>query len=339
MTCRATSVWAWICVAIGIAALAGCGLESDQIVLRLAETHPRDYPTTEANYEFARLVEERSGGRIRIEVYHSAQLGEEREVIEQVQFGAIDLTRVSISPLSSFVPKLDALQMPFLYEGAEPMWAVLRGNIGREMLETLEQADFVGLNYYDSGARSFYNTRGEFRHPDDMAGLQIRVQESRLMMDLVQALGAVATPMPFGEVYSALQTGVIDGAENNWPSYYSTSHYEVAPYFSVNEHSRVPEVTIMSRLAMDRLAEEDQQLIRQAAWDAMDYQIERWKAFEAEAEQRIRDAGNTITEREAIDVDAFRERVQPLYDRLPEDQRNLVERIRDRAASLPADAS
>lgn len=328
MTCRTPAVWALVGAAAWIAALAGCAADGDQIVLRLAETHPRDYPTTDANYEFARLVHERSEGRIRIEVYHSSQLGEERGVIEQVLFGALDMTRVSVSPLASFVPELDALQMPFLYDGPDHMWEVLRSDVGREMLDTLEQADFVGLNYYDSGARSFYNTRREIRHPDDMAGMQIRVQESRLMMDLVQALGAVPTPMPFGEVYSALQTGVIDGAENNWPSYFSTSHYEVAPYFSLNEHSRVPEVTIMSRLAMDRLSEEDRQLIREAAWDAMDYQIERWNAFEAEAEQRIRGARVTVTEREDVDVDAFRQRVQPLYDRLPENQRSIVERIR-----------
>ena len=317
-----------LCAGVSILCL-GCGLASDEIVLRLAEAHPRDYPTTEANYEFARLVGERSEGRIRIEVYHSAQLGDEREVIEQVQFGAIDMTRVSVSPMTSFLPILDALQMPFLYEDADHMWRVLRSDIGREMLDALEEADFAGLNYYDSGARSFYNSRREITHPDDMAGMQVRVQESQLMMNLVGALGAVATPMPFGEVYSSLQTGVIDGAENNWPSYYSTSHYEVAPYFSENEHARVPEVTIMSRLVMDRLDEEDQEMIREAAWEVMDFQIERWNEFEAEAEQRIRDAGNTITEREDIDVDAFRERVQPLYDRLPENQRNIVERIRD----------
>jgi len=173
------------------------------ITMRLAETHAQDYPTTRGNYHFAELVEERTNGRIKIEVYHSAQLGEERAAIEQVQFGAIDFTRVSISPLAAFSPGLDAMQMPFLYRDGAHMWNVLLGPIGDEMLASVEDAGFIGLAWYDSGARNFYNSVRPIRTVADMQGLRIRVQESRLMVGLVEALGAVATPMPFGEVYSA----------------------------------------------------------------------------------------------------------------------------------------
>jgi tripartite ATP-independent transporter DctP family solute receptor len=297
----------------------------EQIVLRLAETHGADYPTTKGDYEFARLVEERSNGRIKIEVYPGSQLGEERAVIEQVQFGAIDFTRVSISPLAGFSPALNALQMPYLYRNPEHMWKVLKSDIGNEFLTSLEPAGFVGLSWFDSGARSFYNSQREITSVEDLKGLKIRVQESALMVGLVEALGAVATPMPFGEVYSALQTGVIDGAENNWPSYYSTSHYEVAAYYTLDEHTRVPEITIASKMTMDKLSAEDQELIRQAAKDSMDFQIAAWAAYEKEAEEAIRTNGNVITYLD--DNSAFQKAMQPLYDALPDDQKKVVEKI------------
>jgi tripartite ATP-independent transporter DctP family solute receptor len=193
-----------------------------QKVLRLAETHPQDYPTTKGDYEFARLVKERTNGKIVIEVFHSKQLGEEKAVIEQVQLGAIDFTRVSISPVSAFARELDAFQLPYLYRDATHMWKVLDGPIGQEILKKLEAANFVGLGWFEAGSRNFY-TKKPVKTVGDLKGMKIRVQQAPLMVGMVEALGAVATPLSFGEVYSALQTGVIDGAENNWPSYLSTS--------------------------------------------------------------------------------------------------------------------
>lgn len=302
--------------------------EQEQIVMRLAETHPQDYPTTQGNYEFARLVEERTNGRVKIEVYHSSQLGEERAVIEQVQFGAIDFTRVSISPLAAFANQLNALQMPYLYRDADHMWSVLRGEIGDEILASLEPSGFVGLAWYDSGSRSFYNSVREITSVDDMQGLKFRVQESELMVGLVEALGAVATPMPFGEVYSALQTGVIDGAENNWPSYYSTSHYEVAEYYTLDQHTRVPEILVASKMSMDRLSAEDQEIIKQAARDSIDFQIEAWANFVDVAEEAVRANGNTITELSPDAYAEFQEAMQPLYDNLSPELQDVVAEIR-----------
>ncbi|MFP4211443.1 MAG: TRAP transporter substrate-binding protein [Alkalispirochaeta sp.] len=302
--------------------------EQEQVVLRLGETHAQDYPTTEGDQYFADLVEERTDGRIKIEVFHSAQLGEERAVIEQVQFGAIDFTRVSISPLAAFSPGLDALQMPYLYNSTDHMWRVLKGEIGDEMLASVEEAGFVGLAWYESGARSFYNSVRPVESVADLEGLKIRVQESQLMVGLVEALGAVATPMPFGEVYSGLQTGVIDGAENNWPSYYSTSHYEVAEYYTLDRHTQVPEILVASKIAMDRLSPDDQEIIRQAAKDSIDFQRERWAEFVAESEEAIRAHGNVITELSPEAVAEFQEAMQPLYDGLSDEAMAVVERIR-----------
>src|SRR4030042_407448 len=187
------------------------------IVMRLGETHAQDYPTTKGVYEFAKLVKERTNGRIVIEVYHSKQLGEESAVIEQVQLGAIEMTRVSISAVSSFFRDLDAFQLPYLYRDAAHMWKVLDGPIGDEILKKHEAFNFVGVGWFESGSRNFY-TKKQVKTVEDLKGMKIRVQQAPLMVGMVQALGAVATPLPYGEVYSALQTGVVDGAEHNWPS-------------------------------------------------------------------------------------------------------------------------
>lgn len=320
----------WILVLTALALVfAALPAAADTVVLRLGETHVADYPTTKGNYEFARLVEERTGGRIKIEVYHSSQLGQEKAVIEQVQFGAVDFTRVSISPLSAFAPAFDALQMPYLYRGEEHMWKVLDGPIGEEFLASLEPANFIGLAWYDSGARNFYNSKKEIKSVADLKGMKIRVQESKLMMGLVSALGAVPTPMPFGEVYSALQTGVIDGAENNWPSYFSTSHYEVAKYFTLDGHTRVPEILIASKISMDKLSKEDREIIKQAAKDSMPHQIKLWKEFEKVAEDKVRAAGSIITELTPEALVEFQNAMQPMYDALSPELQEVVKKIRD----------
>ncbi len=296
------------------------------IILRLAETHGADFPTTQGDYEFSKLVQVRSNGRIKIEVYPGAQLGEERAVIEQVQFGAIDFTRVSISPLAAFSENFNALQMPYLYRNADHMWKVLNSKVGDDFLASLEPAGFVGLSWFDSGARSFYNSVRPVESVEDLNGLKIRVQESALMVGLVEALGAVATPMPFGEVYSAIQTGVIDGAENNWPSYFATSHYEVATYYTIDEHTRVPEITIASKMAMDKLSKADQKLIMQAAKDSMAFQIKAWANYEKEAEATVAANGNEIYRLQ--DNSAFQSAMQPLYDALSPELQEVVKDIR-----------
>ena len=218
------------------------------IVLRLGDNHPDGYPTVVGDLEFARLVKERSNGRIVVEVYNNGVLGDQKSVVEQVQFGGIDFVRTSISSLAAFYPDINALQAPYLFRNADHMWKVLNGEIGDYFLNSVKSNGFIGLCWFDAGARSFYNTKKPIYTVADLKGMKIRVQESSLMMGMIQALGAVPTPMPYGDVYSALQTGVIDGAENNWPSYDTASHYEVARYFSIDEHTRVPEMILASKI-------------------------------------------------------------------------------------------
>jgi len=298
-----------------------------QKVLRLAETHPQDYPTTKGDYEFARLVKERSNGRIVVEIYHSKQLGEERAVIEQVQLGAIDMTRVSISAVSAFVRDLDAFQLPYLYRDAAHMWKVLNGPIGEDILKKHEASNFVGVGWFESGSRNFY-TKKQVKTVSDLKGMKIRVQQAPLMVGMVEALGAVATPLPFGEVYSALQTGVVDGAENNWPSYLSTSHYEVAKYFIVDEHTRVPEITVGSKKVFDKLSKEDRDLIIKAMKDAQPVQFKLWVDFEKVAEKTVRDKGSIITEISPQEKQKFMDAMKPLYDKQPPEIMAVVNKIR-----------
>ena len=299
--------------------------QAADIVLRLAETHPKDYPTTQGDFKFGELVEKKSNGRIKVEVYYGKQLGEEKAVIEQVQLGAIDLARISIAPLASFYSDLDVLQMPYLYSGDKHMWKVLKGNIGETILKGVGKKGFVGLCFYTSGARSFY-TKTKVTKPADLKGLKIRVQQSHLMVGLVDSFGAVAQPMPFGEVYSALQTGVIDGAENNWPSYYSTRHYEVAPYYILDKHTQVPEMLIMSKRVAKKLTDADMAIIKEAAKESVDFQIAKWNDFVEVSKSAIIKAGNTITE--VTDYTPFQKAVAPLYKDLNDSQKKLVEEIR-----------
>ena len=232
----------------------------------------------------------------------------------KVQFGGIDFTRVSISPLSSFNPLLNALQMPYLYRNPDHMWKVLNGEIGAYFLKSMEDNGFVGLTYFDSGARSFYNTIKPIYTVADLSGMKIRVQESDLMMGLVEALGATPTPMSYGDVYSALQTGVIDGAENNWPSYDSSNHYEVAKYYSVDQHTRVPEMLIASKTTMDKLSAADQEIIKKAAKDCQATQITAWAEYAKKSEQKVRDAGCMIND---INNQAeFAKAMEPLYQKM-----------------------
>ncbi len=299
--------------------------QAKPIVLRLAETHPQDYPTTKGDYEFARLVKERSGGRIQVEVYYGSQLGQEKAVIEQVQFGAIDMTRVSISPVASFVPKLNAFQMPYLYRDEAHQWKVLKGDIGKSLLASLEPFGFIGLGWFEAGSRNFYNSKRPINKPEDLKGLKIRVQESELMMGLVSAFGAVPTPMAYGEVYSALQTGVVDGAENNWPSYFSTSHYEVAKYFCLDEHTRVPEIIIGSKISLGKLPKADQDLIKQAALDAIDFQRAEWAKYEQLSIDKVKAGGAQITY--IGDKTEWQKLMDPLYKKQSKEIQDFVKQI------------
>lgn len=285
--------------------------EGESYSWRLAETHTADYPTTEADIWFADEVRERTDGRIDIEVFSDSQLGEEAGVLEQVQLGAVEMTRTNATPVSQFAPEWGVFSLPYVFDDGEHMWNFLLGDDGQQLLEDLRVGGFVGLAYFDSGARHIYTVDGPVMEPSDLEGLNIRVQPGSVPADMIEAFGGSPVVMDFGEVYSGLETGVIDGAENNEPSYVSTGHYEVAPYYSLNGHSRVPEVLLMSQEVWESLSAEDQELISEVAREAVDVQRELWEA-EVEASFEIaQEAGVEIVE---VDPEPFQEAVQPLLE-------------------------
>ena len=298
----------------------------ETVLLRLAEAQVDTYPATMGAIEFARLVNERSGGRIQIEVYTGGQLGgDEKAVLEQVQFGAIDFTRVNISPVTELAPMLNLLQLPYLYESYEHMHKVLDSPIGEEFLKSVDDAKLVGLALYDAGSRNFYNNKKPITSIEDMAGLKLRVPPSQLMMGMVDALGASATPMAFGEVYSALQTKVIDGAENNWASYDMVSHHEVAKYITEDAHTMPPEILVASKKVMDKLSAEDIALIKQAAADSVTYERTKYKAIEDASREKLLSTGIVISK--LTDREKFIEAVKPLYAEYSEDFSDILTQI------------
>lgn len=317
-----------LAVAVG---MTGCTKKApEKMVLRYAENQPQDYPTTQAAYKFAELVEARTNGRIHIDVYYGAQLGDEKSVIEQLQFGAIDFTRVSISPLSEFDKSLNILQLPYLYKDAAQMWRVLDGALGEKFLTNVTSSNLIGLSWFDAGARNFYNSKRPITKFEDMKGLKIRVQESQLMMGMVNAVGANATPMAYGEVYSSLQTGVIDGAENNWPSYESTSHYEVSKYYVLDEHTRVPEMQLISKATWDKLSAEDQKIVKECALESAKLERELWAAKEKASEDKVKAGGSVITELAPGEKEKFQAAMAPLYAQFGAGYEDIIKEIQSK---------
>lgn len=286
-----------------------------EFVFSYAENQAEDYPTTLGAKRFAELVEERTDGRIRIVVQAEGEMGAEMEVIQQMQYGGIDFARVSLSQLAVYIPELNVLQMPYLYEDSEHMWKVLDGDIGAEFLEGVSDNGLIGLSWYDAGARNFYNSKYPITCLEDMAGMRIRVQESELMADMVEALGADAVQLGYAEVYSSLERGLIDGAENNWPSYESMNHYEVARYYTVDEHTRVPEMQICSEYTWEKISAEDQAIIRECAMESALYERELWTEREETSRSIVASYGTQIVELPAEERKRFQTAVMGVYEK------------------------
>ncbi|MFD0979294.1 TRAP transporter substrate-binding protein [Tropicimonas aquimaris] len=298
-----------------------------EITLKASDTHPDGYPTVEGVKAMGKMLEEKTDGRICIEMFHSAQLGEEKDTIEQTQFGVIDLNRVSFGPFNNIIPETQIPSLPYIFRSVDHMHKVMDGEIGGEILGAFSDHDLIALTSYDAGSRSFYNSQKPITSLEDLAGMKFRVMQSDLFVDMVGALGANATPMPYGEVYSGIQTGVIDGAENNWPSYESSGHFEVAGYYTLDQHLMVPEVLVMSKMTWDKLSEEDQKLVMEAAKESTAVQRKLWAEREAESEEKVRAAGNEIIT--DIDKTPFIEAMAPVYEKYVTDEKlkDLVARI------------
>jgi tripartite ATP-independent transporter DctP family solute receptor len=295
---------------------------------RAADTQAEDYPTVQALHFMGRMIAERSGGRDQIRVFHSRQLGEEKETIEQTRAGAIDLNRTNVALIGNFVPAMNVLAMPFLFRSIEHLQKVLDGPIGNEILNSFDPYGFVGLAFYDSGARSIYNSVRPIRSIADMKGLRLRVQQSELMSNMIRALGAEPVELPYGQVITGLATKLIDGAENNWPSFVTTDHYKFAGYYTLTEHTMSPEVLVMSRKAWESLSADDKKLFREAALQSNLFMREKWKDLEQQSRRQAETAGVTIVT--DFDRKPFETAMSGIYAKAQRDPAaaRLIERIR-----------
>jgi len=271
--------------------LGGCADRGDTAVIKLAHNLDASHPVHRAMEFMGERLAEKSGGTMRIDIYPGGQLGSERETLELLQIGSLGMTKVSSSVLEGFAPAFRVFGLPFLFRDDAHRFAVLEGPVGRQLLAEPEKFRLRGLTYYDAGSRSFYTVRRPVHRPEDLAGLKIRTQESAVAMQMVRSLGGAATPIAWGEVYTALQQGVVDGAENNPPSFHLSRHYEVARYFTLNEHTAVPDVLVISTEVWDDLTPQQQRWVQEAADESAEFQRRLWKEATEEALREVEAAG------------------------------------------------
>ena len=295
---------------------------------RAADTQNEEYPTVQALLYMGSLVAERTGGRHQIKVFHSRQLGEEKETLEQTRVGAIDLNRTNVALIGTMVPAMNVLAMPFLFRSIEHLQKVLDGPIGNEILGSFEPYGFVGLAFYDSGARSIYNSVRPVTSMADLKGLRIRVQQSGQMVEMIRSLGAEPVELPYGQVLTGLTTKLIDGAENNWPSFVTTDHYKFAGHYTLTEHTMSPEVLIVSQKAWSGLSPEDQKIFREAAQRSSHFMREKWRDLELQSRKQAEDAGVKIVT--DFDRKPFEAAMTGVYAKAQKDPAiaQLIERIR-----------
>lgn len=300
----------WL-VAVLVVVLAACAVErSETRRLKLAHGLDTNHPVHQAMVYMAEVLAQRSGGRMRIDIHPGGQLGSERDLVELLQVGSLALTKVSASPLESFAPQMEVFSIPYVFRDRAHFLGFLDSADGRELLLTLEAVRLRGLAYYDAGSRSFYTTDVPVRSPADLDGLKIRVQQSRTSVRMIDELGGAATPIAWGELYTALQQGIVDGAENNPPSFHLSRHFEVARYFTLDEHTAVPDVLLVSKHVWDDLSAQEQDWLQQAADASAQRQRELWQAATVNAMAAVSAAGVEIIH---PDKAAFRAAVKPMH--------------------------
>lgn len=306
---------------VGVGALCMTGTRAfaaaSSSVLTAADVHVDGYPTVEAVRWIGKKLQQETNGRLNIRVYHAGQLGREGDTIDMTRFGALDITRVNFAPLNNPFPLTQIFSLPYVFESVEHMRRAADGEAGRAVLESFARRDLVGLAIYDAGARSFYNTRRPVHEPKDLHGLKIRVPPSNIFIELARALGANPTPLPFGESYSALQTHLIEGAENNWRTFHTSRHFEVARYWSQSAHSHSPEALLMSRRTFEALAPADRDLLVSVARESVSFMRQLWDRMDAESREFVLKAGVQAND---VDNAAFHRAAQPLVERYLQQQ-------------------
>ena len=296
-------------------------------VLTYADNQPPNYPTSLGGERFAELVKERTDGRVIIQVKYSGEYGTDEEVVSQMVFGGIDFARISLAVLADEVPMLNVLQLPFLYTDSDHMWRVLDGQIGKDLMDTFQDAGVVGLSWYDSGARSFYSTK-PIRALSDLRGRTVRVQNSQLAMDMITMMGAKPVYVDHNDVLYAFETRKIDTAENNWPVYQYMDHYLAAKYYTVVEHTRVPDVQIISKRTWEVLPEEYREIILECAKESALYQRNLWIRNDIFARATVIDSGCEVIFLSPEQKQAFQKAVEPLYEKYCADHMDLIQKIK-----------
>lgn len=274
--------------------------------------HVEDYPVSHGMEAFMAEVAEKTGGEITGKTFHAGVLGNQPDAIEQLRLGVLDFAVFSLGQMGRAVPETDVVSLPFIFKGVPEMYELMDGAGGEALADALADKGIVPLGYYDAGARSFYNSIRPINTPEDVAGLKVRVMSNDLFVGMVEAMGGNATPMAFSEVYQSIKTEVVDGAENNPPSYESTNHYEVAQYYSLSQHLIIPEVLAISKKTFDALTPEQQAIVREAGRNSTELQRKLWKEREAASMEKVKAGGVQVNE--VADKGAFQAAMKPVYD-------------------------
>ena len=290
--------------------LLACGQKGDVRTLKMAHGLDTSHPVHKAMEHMGQSLERLSGGQMKIEIYPSGQLGSEREMIELLQIGGLDMTKVSASPLEAFIPEMKVFSLPYIFDDADHYWSVLDSSIGKKLLESGEKYRVRGLVYYDAGSRSFYSTKKPVITPDDLAGMKIRSMNSQTAVAMIKEMGGSATPISFGELYTSLQQGVVDGAENNPPSFYLSKHFEVAKYYTIDEHTSIPDVVLIGTYIWNDLSDQERVWLQQAANDSVIFQRELWNRATQEALDAVKAAGVEVIR---PDKTLFKQSVSRIY--------------------------
>ena len=303
-------------------------LAQQKLVLKASDVHPAGYPTVAAVENLGRKLQQASDGRLSVQMYASMQLGGEKEAIEQAQVGAIQFARVSVGALGPVIDDLNVFNLPFLFRNTAHMQKVIDGPLGDELLEKVTnnpRAGLVGICWMDAGARSVYDTRRAIKSIDDLKGLKVRVMGNPMFVDMMNALGGNGVAMGYDQVFSALQTGVVDGAENNPPSFVFDNHYQVAKYYALTEHLIVPEILVFSRKTWDTLSAEDRELLKKFGREAQAEERVLWNQYEKQALEKARAAGIQIIE--IADKKPFQDAVKPVWDKYGPKYAEIIKRI------------
>jgi tripartite ATP-independent transporter DctP family solute receptor len=299
-----------------------------KLVLKASDVHPEGYPTVAAVENLGKKLDSATGGRLSVQMYAAMQLGGEKEAIEQAQIGAIQLARVSVGTLGPVINDLNVLNLPFLFRNTAHMEKVIDGDIGAELLDKVTndpKAGLVALCWMDAGARNLYDTKKPIRSIADLKGLKIRVIGNPMFVDMMNALGGNGVAMGYDQVFSALQTGVVDGAENNLPSYVFDNHYQAAKYYSLTQHLIVPEILVFSRKTWDTLSKDDQDLLHKLAREAQLDERDLWNKYEMAALEKAKAAGNQIID--ISDKTPFQDAVKPVWDKYGPKFADMIKRI------------